>query len=248
MSGHSHWATIKHKKMAADNKKGAAFSKIARALMVSSREGGDNPDFNINLQKLIMEAKQAGMSRDKIENAILKGAGKLEGQTIESKSYEGKAAGGVMIIVEVLTDNNNRTAMEIRKVFERAHGAMLAPGAAMNQFERKGFIYVDVAGTDENKLTDAVIEAGGDDCQKVGEAFEITTSFENFLKVNKALMDKKFAITSAETPFIPKYDNYVEISEDDGKKLLRLLEELEDHEDVQHTHHNAKIPEALLKG
>lgn len=247
MSGHSHWATIKHKKMAADNKKGAAFSKIARALMVASREGGDNPDFNISLQKLIMEAKQAGMSRDKIENAILKGAGKLEGQVIEAKNYEGKGAGGVMIIVETLTDNSNRTAMEIRKVFERCNGAMLGPGAAMNQFERKGFIYVDAAGTDENALMDAVIEAGGDNCEKVGDAFEVTTTFESFLKVNKALMDKKFNIKSSETPFVPKYDNYVAISDDDAKKVLKLLEELEDHEDVQHTHHNAKIPEALLK-
>jgi transcriptional/translational regulatory protein YebC/TACO1 len=152
-----------------------------------------------------------------------------------------------MIIVETLTDNSNRTAMEIRKVFERNNGAMLGPGAALNQFERKGFIYIDVAGTDENKLTDAVIEAGGDDCQKVGDAFEVTTSFENFLKVNKALTDKKFNIKSAEAPFVPKYDNYVEIPEADAKKVLRLLEELEDHDDVQRTHHNAKIPESLLK-
>jgi YebC/PmpR family DNA-binding regulatory protein len=247
MSGHSHWATIKHQKQAKDAKKGAAFSKLARALMVSAREGGDNPDFNINLQKLITEAKQAGMPMDRIENAILKGAGKLPGQTIESKNYEGKGAGGVMIIVETATDNSNRTAMEIRKVFERNHGAMLSPGAALNQFERKGFILVDAAGTDENAVTDAVIEAGGDDVQKGEEGYQITTSFKSFNTVYKALLAKKFNVKSAETPFLPLYDNYVQISDEDAKKVVRLLEELDDHDDVQNTHHNAKIPEALLK-
>jgi YebC/PmpR family DNA-binding regulatory protein len=247
MSGHSHWATIKHKKQALDARKGALFSKLARALMVCAREGGDNPDFNISLQKLITEAKQSGMPMDKIENAIKKGAGKLEGQSIESKNYEGKGAGGVMIIVETLTDNSNRTSMEIRKLFERNNGSMLGPGAAMNQFERKGFIYIDAAGVSEDQLLEAVLEAGGDNCEKVGEAFEITTSFDSFLGVNKALESKKFKITSSETPFVPKYDNYVEISESDAKKVLRLLEELEEHDDVQKTHHNAKIPESLLK-
>ena len=247
MSGHSHWATIKHQKGIKDARKGALFSKLARALMVSSREGGENPDFNIGLSKLISEAKQAGMLIDRIENAILKGAGKLEGQSIESKNYEGKGPGGSMIIVETMTDNFNRTTMELRILFERTHGAMLGPGAAMNQFDRKGFILVDAAGTDENKLTDAVIEAGGDDCQKAEGSFEITTTFEKFLGVLKALTQAKFKITSSDTPYIPKYDNYIPLNDEDAKKLLRLLEVLDEHDDVQKTHHNAKIPEALLK-
>lgn len=244
MSGHSHWATIKHKKLASDARKGALFSKLARQLMVVAREGGADPKFNFALEKAMREAKQAGMPLDRIENAVLKGAGKVEGQELVSKLYEAKGPGGTMIIIETITDNSNRTSMEMRKICERNHGALIPPGTALNQFERKGFVYVKAEGTDENALTDAVIEAGGDNCERVGEQFEITCTFENFQKVLRTLQSK-FPVESSETPWVPRYDNYIELSAEDWKKVERLVGELDDHDDVQNVHTNAKAPAAV---
>lgn len=245
MSGHSHWATIKHKKLAQDAKKGKIFSKYARQLMVLAREGGDNPTFNVSLGKAIKEAKQAGMPMDKIELAVKKGAGKLEGQIIESRNYEGKGPGGVMMIIETITDNSNRTAGEVRKLLERNNGDMVNPGAAMNLFERKGYIYIPAGGVDENQLMDAAIEAGADNCERAGDLWEITTSVEAFNKVLEVL-EPRFKIQSSETPLVPKYENYVELSEQEGRKLMNLLETLEDHDDIQKIHHNGKLPASLV--
>lgn len=247
MSGHSHWATIKHKKLAQDAKKGKIFSKFARQLMVLAREGGDNPTFNVALAKAIREAKQSGMPMDKIELAVKKGAGKVEGQTIETKTYEGKGVGGVMMIIETLTDNSNRTSMEIRKLLERNNGAMVNPGAASNQFERKGYIYVSAQGVADNDLENAAIDAGADSFEKKGDVWEIVTSFESFNNAVTAL-EKKFKIESSETPLVPKYGNYVELSDTDARKLKNLVDLLEDHDDVQKVYHNGTIPESVLAG
>lgn len=242
MSGHSHWATIKHKKAAQDAKKGKLFSKLARQLMMAAREGGDNPEFNPSLAKAIREAKQAGLPKDRIEDAIKKGAGKLEGQSLEQKTYEGKGPGGAMIIVEAITDNSNRTSMEVRKLLERNHGAMVSPGSAMSQFERRGFIYVEADGVAEDDLMEVGMEAGLDEIEKVDDAWEVRCSFESFNKLVETL-EKKFKILRSETPFVPKYDNWVELNEETARKFMKLIEVLDDHDDVQAVHHNAKIPE-----
>jgi len=244
MSGHSHWATIKHKKGALDAKKGKMFSKFARQLMVLAREGGDNPAFNVSLAKAIREAKQGGMPMDKIELAVRKGAGKVEGQSIETKTYEGKGAGGVMIIVETMTDNANRTAGEIRKLFERSNGALINPGAAVNQFERKGFIYIAAQGVKDQELENAAIDAGADNIERQGEVWMIATSFEAFNGVVSTL-EKKFKIEASKTPLVPKYDNYVALSESDARKAKHLIDLLEDHDDVQEVHHNGNIPDSV---
>jgi YebC/PmpR family DNA-binding regulatory protein len=243
MSGHSHWATIKHKKQAADQKKGKLFSKLARQVMVLARSGGDNPEFNPALDKAMKEAKRAGMPKDRIDEAVKKGAGKLEGQNLEQKTYEGKGPAGVMLIIEVLTDNSNRTSMEIRKLLERNNGDMVKSGAAMNLFERRGIILIEGEGVSEDKLMEVALEAGAEDFEQSGDGWTVTTAADKCISVSNAL-EKEFKIVSSDTPFVAKY-NEVDLSDADAQKLLKLIGNLDDHDDVQAVHHNGKIPESV---
>src|SRR5712691_9122243 len=174
MSGHSHWATIKHKKGAADAKRGKMFSKLSRAIIIAARHGGGDPEMNLKLRYAIDKARAVSMPKDNIERAVKRGTGELEGLTLEEITYEGYGPGGVAILVEVLTDNRNRTTGEIRKIFERSGGKMGSAGSVAYLFERKGVFHVDSAATDEDTLMGLVLDAGADDLKGAGSTFEIT--------------------------------------------------------------------------
>src|SRR5438874_7208183 len=174
MSGHSHWATIKHKKGATDAKRGKMFSRLSRAIISAARHGGGDPEMNLKLRYAIDKARQISMPKDNIERAIKRGTGEVEGLTFEELTYEGYGPGSVALLVDVLTDNRNRTAGEVRKIFERHGGKMASAGAVAYQFERKGVFSLDAAGLDEDTLMGIVLDAGADDLKQTGAAFEIT--------------------------------------------------------------------------
>src|SRR6267378_3422639 len=187
MSGHSHWATIKHKKGAIDAKRGKLFSKLSRAIIIAARHGGGDPETNLKLRYAIDKAREVSMPKDNIERAIKRGTGDLEGQQFEEITYEGYGSGGVAILVDVLTDNRNRTAGEIRKIFERSGGKMGSAGSVAYLFERKGVFHVDSAATDEDTLMGLVLDAGADDLKRAGSTFEITCDPTVFNQVQEAL-------------------------------------------------------------
>jgi YebC/PmpR family DNA-binding regulatory protein len=245
MSGHSHWATIKHKKGAADAKKGKLFSKIARLIILAARQGGGDPKMNLKLAYALEEARAANMPKDNVERAIKRGTGELEGVIYEEVIYEGYGPGGVAFLVEALTDNKNRSASEIRKIFEGVGGNLGTTGSVRRLFERKGLIHVSAAGVSEDQLLSDVLDAGADNMEKSGEAFEITTAPADFDKVKKALAEKKYKIESSELAMIPSMS--VPVDEEIGAKILRLMEALDESDDVQKIYANFELPESLLK-
>jgi YebC/PmpR family DNA-binding regulatory protein len=244
MSGHSHWATIKHKKGAADAKKGKLFSKIARLIILAARQGGGDPSMNLKLQYALDEARAANMPKDNVERAIKRGTGELEGVSYEEVTYEGYGPGGVALMIDALTDNKNRSAAEIRKILEGAGGKMGAVNCVAYNFQRKGVLLLPKAAAAEDQVMSDALDAGAEDLQTAGEFYEITCASADFEKLKTALA-KKYKFESAEIRRIPK--DYVDLDEDAGRKFLHLMEALEDSDDVQKVHSNANLPESLLK-
>jgi YebC/PmpR family DNA-binding regulatory protein len=244
MSGHSKWATIKHKKGAADKARGKLFAKLARQLEVTARAGGGDPDTNPTLRTAVQKAKAAQMTNDAIDRAIKRGTGEGDAGTYESVMYEGYAPGGVALLIDVLTDNRNRTGAEVRGVFNKLGGSLAEPGSVSWQFRRRGIIEVDGA-ADEDALMLAALDAGADDITRDGETWTVTTEPSTVFEVRQALVDAGFAIDSADTPLVS--DNLVPIAAaDEARKVLRIVEALEDNDDVQDVFSNADIPESLL--
>jgi YebC/PmpR family DNA-binding regulatory protein len=247
MSGHSHWATIRHKKAAVDAKKGKLFSKLARAIMVAAKSGGGDPTMNLTLRYAIDTALAANMTRDAVERAIKKGTGDVEGVTYEQITYEGYGPGGVAFVVETMTDNRNRTASEMRKVFELRGGNLGGAGSVAWNFEKKGLITVSAEKVDEDTLMELVIDAGADDLVNNDGTFEITCEVANFEAVKKALADAEIAPDSAELTSLPKQT----ITIDDpsaAKKILQFMEQLDDLDDVQNVYSNFDIPKEVMAG
>src|SRR5437588_5780141 len=231
MSGHSHWATIRHKKGAIDAKRGKIFSKLSRAIIIAARHGGGDPEMNLKLRYAIDKARQISMPKDNIERAIKRGTGEVEGLTFEELTYEGYGPGSVALLVDVLTDNRNRTAGEVRKLFERHGGKMASAGAVAYQFERKGLFSVDAASVDEDTLMGIALDAGADDLKRAGSTFDITCDPAHFNHVQEALKKNGLTPQAAEISQVPKAP--VDVDAEIGKKVMRLMEALDDHDDVQ---------------
>jgi YebC/PmpR family DNA-binding regulatory protein len=247
MSGHSKWSSIKHKKGAADAKRGQLFTKLTRALIVAAKEGGPDPAANLSLQNAIEKARAASMPKDTIERAIARGGGTgADAASYEHISYEGYGPGGVAVYAEVLTDNRNRTAGEVRHIFTRNDGNLAESGAVAWLFERKGVILVDAHGVDEDELTMAAADAGAEDVAEEGSSYEVTTAAEDLHAVREALETAGFPIASAESTMLPK--TTVEIDDEaTARKVLRLIDALEENDDVQDVYANFDIPERVLE-
>ena len=244
MSGHSHWATIKRKKGAVDAKKGKVFSKCAKLIMSAARVGGGDPDMNLTLRYAIEDARAVNMPKDKIDRAILKGTGDLEGVSLEDVVYEGYGHGGIALLVEALTDNRNRTAPEIRRIFENAGGSLGAPGSVAWMFEKKGVISVKLDAAEEETLLDLILEAGAEDLVKLDDVYEITCEVSTFSNVQKALADNDIVPETAELTNIASQN--VTPSTEEARKVLRLMEALEDHDDVSNVSANFQITAELM--
>jgi YebC/PmpR family DNA-binding regulatory protein len=244
MSGHSHWATIKHKKGAIDAKRGKLFSKLSRAIIIAARNGGGDPEMNLKLRYAIDKARQVSMPKDNIDRAVKRGTGEMEGLTFEEILYEGYGSGGVAIMVDVLTDNRNRTAGEIRKIFERSGGKMGSAGCVAYLFDRKGLFSVDAAGTDEDTLMAIALDAGADDLKRSGNAFDITCDPGVFNKVQEALEKNNIKTLVSEITQVPKAP--VEADTETGQKVMRLMEALDDHDDAQNVYSNMNISEEMV--
>ncbi|MFH1227675.1 MAG: YebC/PmpR family DNA-binding transcriptional regulator [Planctomycetota bacterium] len=241
MSGHSHWSTIKHKKGAADAKKGKEFSKAVRLLMVAARDGGSDPSKNIKLQYAMDKARSVNMPAENVERAIKKGAGELEGVRLESSMFEGYGPKGVAIMVEVLTDNRNRTTPEIRKIFDGRGGSLGGANSVSWMFERKGLLTIPAAKINEDEIITIALEVGADDASLSGDIFEIICAPDQMENIKKSLAAKGFTPQTSEVTYIPK--NYISLDKDSGQKILALMEALEDQEDVQNVYANFDIPE-----
>jgi YebC/PmpR family DNA-binding regulatory protein len=247
VSGHSKWSSIKHKKGAADAKRGKLFSKLTRAIIVAAKEGGPDPAANLALQNAIEKARSNSMPKDNIDRAIAKGAGTDGGaEQYETVVYEGYGPAGVAVIVEALTDNRNRTAGEVRHTFAKNDGNLGGSGAVAWLFERRGVILVPAAGTDEDELTLVAAEGGADDVSLDGSSFEVLTAAEQLASVRQAIADAGFEIESAELTMLPKTTVAVE-DESEAKKILRLIDQLEEDDDVQEVYANFDIPEHVLE-
>ncbi len=245
MSGHSKWSSIKHKKGAADAKRGKLFSKLSRAITVAAKEGGPDPVGNANLATAIQKAKDNSMPKDNIERAIQKGSSTGEGADFETVTYEGYGPNGVAVFVEAMTDNRNRTAADIRNIFNRNSGKLGESGTVAWMFERKGIIIVDAESVDEDQLMTVAIEGGAEDVSQDESSYEIITGPADLMAVRQALEEAGIAFTSAELAMQPK--NTVRLDKSDAKKMLRLIDALEDDDDVQEVHANFDISEEILE-
>ncbi len=247
MSGHSKWSSIKHKKGAADAKRGKLFTKLSRAIIVAAKEGGPDPSGNASLQDAIDKAKSYSMPKDNIERAIAKGSGTEAGAAVfETVIYEGYGADGVAVLVEALTDNRNRTASDVRHTFTKNGGNLGTTGSVAWLFERRGVVLVDAESADEDELMLAAAEGGADDLELDGSVFQVSAPPESLAAVRDAIASAGFAIESAEVSMIPK--TTVEVAqESSAKKLVRLIEALEENDDVQDVWANFDIPEQVLE-
>ncbi|MBX3426706.1 MAG: YebC/PmpR family DNA-binding transcriptional regulator [Pirellulales bacterium] len=241
MAGHSHWANIAHKKSLIDAKRGKLWSKLSRAIIVAAKTGGGDPDTNLRLRYAINDAKAVSLPKDNIERAIKKGTGELEGGNLESVLYEGHGPSGVAVMCEILTDNRNRTAPEIRKLFEINGGKLGSTGCAAWMFDRKGIVRVPADKTDEESLLELGMEAGADDVVREGDLFEIISSVDVFNAVGDAVEAAGLPIESREIAWLPK--DTVTVAGDDVRKILKLMEALDDHDDVQSASANFDIPD-----
>jgi YebC/PmpR family DNA-binding regulatory protein len=244
MSGHSHWATIKHKKGAIDAKRGKLFSKLSRAIIIAARHGGGDPEMNLKLRYAIDKARQVSMPKDNIERAIKRGTGEMEGLHFEEITYEGYGPGGVAIMVDVLTDNRNRTNGEVRKIFERGGGKLGSAGNVGFLFDRKGVFPVSAAAHDEDKLLEVALEAGADDVKRDGDQFLITCDPASFAHVQDALAKAGVKSENAEITQLPKAPK--DVSVEDGKKVLKLMDAIEDHDDVQNVYSDVHVTLELV--
>jgi YebC/PmpR family DNA-binding regulatory protein len=244
MSGHSKWHNIKIKKQKVDQVRGTLFSKLSREIAVAAKEGGSNPEGNIRLRTAMDRAREAGMPNDNIQRAIQRASGELAGAQYETITYEGYAPGGVAVMVEALTDNRNRTAGEVRAIFTRNGGSM-GGGSVGWMFERQGMVTVERGTLSEDEVMLAAIEAGGEDVRATEDGFEIITRPEDTFKVKEALVERGLPVSRAEVTMQPK--NTVRVEGRDAQQVLRLLEGLEDLDDVQHVHANFDIPDEILQ-
>ena len=247
MSGHSKWSSIKHKKGVADARRGQLFSKLSRAIIVAAREGGGDPAGNLALQNAIEKARSYSMPKDNIERAIARGSGAdSDAQAFETVVYEGYGPGGVAILVDAVTDNRNRTAAEVRHLFTKHDGSLGGSGAVTWLFERRGVVLVGADGVDEDELTLAAAEGGADDVSRDGSTFQVVADPENLTSVREAIEAAGLTVESAELTMIPK--TTVEVGEEaSAKKILRLMDALEENDDVQDVYSNFDIPERVLE-
>lgn len=239
MSGHNKWSSIKHKKGKMDAQRGKIFSKLIREITVSARQGGGDPSSNPRLRQAISAARAENMPMDNIQKAIQRGTGELPGTTYEEAHYEGYASGGVAVLLTCLTDNKNRTTSEIRHIFSRHGGNLGESGCVSWMFHKKGYIVVPKKDIKEDTLLEVVLNSGGEDLEEVQETFEIFAPPEHFESVKKALEENKIPIVSAEISMIPQ--NYVKVDSKEGEKIIKLLESLEEHDDVQNVWANAEF-------
>ncbi len=245
MSGHSKWATIKHKKGAVDRARGKVFNKLTRQIEVAARAGGGDSDANPTLRTAVQKAKAAQMTNDAIDRAIKRGTGEGDTGSYESVTYEGYAPGGVALLIDVLTDNRNRTGAEIRGVFTRHGGSLAEPGAVSWQFARRGVVMVD-GSADEDELLLAAVDAGADDITDDGGTWRVTTEASKAYDVRAALEAAGFTVESADAPMVS--ENVVPItSAEEAKKVLRILEAIEDNDDVQDVYSNFDIPDEVME-
>ena len=245
MSGHSKWHTIKHKKGAADAKRGKIFTRVIKELTVAARNGGGDPNMNPRLRTIIAEAKASNMPRENIERAIRRGTGEEPGVSYEEITYEGYGPGGVAILIQVLTDNKNRSVGEIRHLLGKYNGNLAAENSVAWMFSRKGQVYVEKEKADEEKLLNAALEAGADDVSDDGGAWEVISSPESFEAVRDAVKALGVEPLSAEVAMVPQ--NYVKLQGTDARTMLKLMEMLDDHDDVQHVWANFDIEEKEIE-
>jgi YebC/PmpR family DNA-binding regulatory protein len=246
MSGHSKWAGIKHKKALVDAKRGNLFGKLARAITVAAREGGGDPEHNAALATAVLKAKDANMPGDNIERAIKKGTGAgSDAETYHHLTYEGYGPNGVAIYVIALSDNKNRTAADVRYVFDRSGGKLGTDGSVSWMFERKGVIFVDAGGKDEDAIMTAAIDAGAEDVLTEGDSYEIRCDASEFMIVRNRLQEAGIAFSSAEVTMLPK--TTVALDESEARKTLKLLDALEENDDVQEVFANFDIPDEVMQ-
>jgi YebC/PmpR family DNA-binding regulatory protein len=245
MSGHSKWHSIKHKKGAADAKRGKLFAVLIRQIEIAARSGGGDPTSNATLRSMIQKARDNSLPVDTIQRAIKRGTGEEEGVIYEQVSYEGYAASGVAVIVQALTDNRNRTSAEIKNIFSRNGGSFAEPGAVSWQFERKGVVLVDKS-ADEDELTLAAADAGAEDVQDLGDSWQVTTPPTELHAARTAIEEAGFNVKSSDLTMIPTTSVALD-AEDKAKSVLRLMDALEDHDDVEAVYANFDIPDAVLE-
>ncbi len=251
MSGHSKWSTIKHKKGANDKRRGKLFAKLIRQVEVAARQGGSDMEANPGLRTMYQKARDNSVPMDTIERAIKRGIGELEGVSYEESSYEGYASNGVALFVETLTDNRNRTSSEIKALLTRNGGSMAEPGSVAWQFKKRGVIILaasaDNAPIDEEALMDCALDSGAEDIQAEGDTWKLTCEPANMQRLGESLTQAKFEILSSDLSMIP--DQTVPIgSPEDAKAILRLLDLLDDHDDVQGVYSNFDIPDEVMQG
>ncbi len=244
MAGHSHWAGIKHKKALVDSKRSKLWSKMSKAIIVAAKLGGGDPDANIRLRAAIVDAKSVSVPRDNIERAIKKGIGELDGGNVEEILYEGYGPAGVAIMCEIMTDNRNRTAPEIRKIFDVHGGSLAGTGCVSYLFERKGLIVISTTAANEERIIELAIEHGAQDVETTAGKVEIYTSPENFTEVTSALEEAGIAMDVKEITRLAQ--NTVDVDAETAKTVLKLLETLEDHDDVQTVSTNLNFDTAAI--
>ena len=246
MSGHSKWATTKHQKAAKDKTRGKLFAKLIRQIEVAAREGGGDVSANATLRTMVDKARDASVPLDTIERAIKRGTGELEGVSYESVMYEGYAPNGVAVIAECLTDNRNRTTAEVKNIFTKSGGSLAEPGAVAWQFHRKGVFIIDkTSGVDEDELMMAALEAGAEDVADQGDTWQVTAGPTDFISVKSALEGSGVAVASADLTMLPTTAIPLE-SEGDARKVLRVIDALEEHDDVQNVYANFDIPDDII--
>jgi YebC/PmpR family DNA-binding regulatory protein len=246
MSGHSRWSTIKHKKGATDAKRGKLFTRLIKEMTVAARMGGGDINGNARLRAAVSEGKASNMPKDTIDRAIKRGTGEIEGASYEELSYEGYGPGGVALIVEAMTDNTNRTTPEIRHIFEKNGGNLGTPGSVRFQFDRKGYFTIEKSAVSEDRLMEIVLEAGADDLQTDDpDVYEVYASPDNFEQVRQALEKNNIKTIEAKLGQIPSM--YIKLDDQKARQMMRLLEMLDDHDDVQNVWSNFDIPEEMLE-
>jgi YebC/PmpR family DNA-binding regulatory protein len=245
MSGHSKWHTIKHKKGAADAKRGKVFTRIIKELTVAARHGGGDPGTNPRLRTIIADAKSVNMPADNIKKAIQRGTGELPGVTYEEITYEGYGPGGAALIIETMTDNKNRTVGEIRHLLEKYNGNLASSNAVAWMFSKKGYIVIDKKAADEEKLLSAALDAGADDMADDGDTWEITSEPSAFEAVRDAIKALGIEPATAQVAMIPQ--NYVKLEGAEASRMIKLMDAIEDHDDVQHVWSNFDISEKEIE-
>jgi len=245
MSGHSHWAGIKHKKALVDNKRGKLWSKLSKAIIIAAKMGGGDPEMNIRLRTAIADAKAVSMPKDNIARAVKKGTGELAGGNFEEVVYEGYATGGVAVMCDIMTDNRNRTASEIRKLFDLHHGKLGSTNCVAWMFQRKGLFLIPADGIDEERLMEVALEAGADDIKREGDKYQVLCEPDAYSDVSEALDTAKIAVDAKEITRIPQ--NTVDLDVATARKVLKLLDELDDHDDVQNVSANFNIPDEAME-